>query len=29
MPLFSSETDIDLYADDTSMHTADKDRDTV
>ena len=29
MPLFSRETDIDAYADDTSMHTADKDSDMV
>ena len=29
MPLFSYETDIDAYADDTSMHTADKDSDIV
>ena len=29
MPLFSHETDIDAYADDTSMHTADKDSDIV
>ena len=27
MLLFSRETDIDAYADDTSMHTADKDSD--
>ena len=29
MPLFSRETDIDAYADDTSMHTADKNSDIV
>ena len=29
MPLFSRETDIDAYADDTSMHTVDKDSDIV
>ena len=29
MPLFSRETDIGAYADDTSMHTADKDSDIV
>ena len=28
MPLFSDETDIDAYADDTSMHTTDKDSDS-
>ena len=27
MPSFPGETDIDAYADDTSMHTADKDSD--
>ena len=29
MPLFSGETDIDAYANDTSMHTADKDSDIL
>ena len=29
MPLISGETDLDTYADDTSMHTVDKDSDIV